>query len=334
MARLVTPPGSAHKYWRLAAGAGLVDQKRADQEIARLEAKRPAARRPSPGRPSAPTPDAAAYTAHVSEPHAPRAQSSSSLRKAQKKPQNRRNRYRSRQRQLLERYLERLLGEGQRDACPRPIPLRAWRAIQLVREAPSKSAARARAILLAHLHRWYVERIRKAAFRPEPARPGGRAPERAELRRRSERSRPALRILDLGIFLWLVSVPTRRRGFARVVTGMGRGVFCSALRDFWTGDHASLSTVFGVDPRTEIPGAAPALEQAGALHYSQVPADRARAADRGPSGYAYNAYWIRRGPANDQVSRRRGLANDASLTEPDWLKVLDWPGDPPTSLEI
>ena len=330
MPRRVTPTGSSHKLWQLAVDRGLVEEGEARAELARQDKRRKSARaaRDVVSSEDRATPDAAAYSAHVFRPHRPRAQSRSSVQRRHDRRQKRLKRYQERQRALLERYRTELVRQGQRDAAPRPIPLKAWSAVQLLRSQSAAKSAKARKILMAQVPRWYAERIRKAAYRPAPARPRRQQALRDEVQRRDASSRAALRTIDMGLFLWLVSEPTGRRGVCRVVRGLGRGVFQSALRDFHTGQYACLSSLFGIDPRAETPGSAPALEQAGAIHYSQIPPDRARAADKGPSGWAFNVYWIRRRPGRASPFRQMGEAFEGIVPDPLWQQALEGPLEP------
>lgn len=207
-----------------------------------------------------------------------------------------------------------LVGAGQRDAAPRGIPLAAYRASQLMRDGTAAVREKATRVFLAQLPRDYRAKVIKAATRPEPHAPGGRAPERTELEPQSKDSRRGRLTLQLGILLYMVSEGTKRRGYDRVARGLGRGVYANMLKDYQSGQNASLSTLFGGDPRRDVPAIAKALEQAGAIHYHQPPSYKAAASDRGPSGFAYNVYWIRRGTRGTTRTSSRSSGNDA-----DWL---------------
>ena len=239
--------------------------------------------------------DDVAYTAHVfrRQSHTPRGQSKRSLQNRRYRRAKRQKEYKERQRTLVERWKAKLDAVGARIDCPRAIPLKAWTAARLMRDQSAGQAWKATKIYLRQLPRHYRQKLLQAALRPKPHAPGDRKPERTEIPERAPRSRQAQRTIHFGIVLYLCSEPTSRRGFDRCVRGLGRGVFQAMLQDFTTEQRAGLSTLFGGDPRCEVPAPAQALEQTGAIRFHQPPADRATAADRGPSGWAYNVYWIR-----------------------------------------
>ncbi len=155
-----------------------------------------------------------------------------------------------------------------------------------------------------------AEAVCRAAFNPEPYKPRrdirrgkragqalypGRAADFGNAARctrwldgqRMENHPGAIRVFACFIFLWLSKSSTRRPGYSYAVRGMGRGIFqsiCRSGHDSITG-HAD-----------GMPGALLALKLAGAIEYNQLPEEKAREydiRDVGPSGHAYNIYWLK-----------------------------------------
>lgn len=102
----------------------------------------------------------------------------------------------------------------------------------------------------------------------------------------------AIRVIQCAVFLWLSKSRTARPGFSYRVRGFGRGVFASICR---CGKDAITGHTDG------LPGALRALHQAGFIQYGQPPSGRVASLDRGPSGHAYNVYWMRSTPEELQL---------------------------------
>ena len=94
----------------------------------------------------------------------------------------------------------------------------------------------------------------------------------------------AILVIACAIFYWLSKGKTRRKGYSYSVRGFGRGVFTAACGG--CGKDALFGHTDG------LPGAMVALKQAGFLEYGQPPAEAVSPYDRGPSGHAYNVYWM------------------------------------------
>lgn len=99
---------------------------------------------------------------------------------------------------------------------------------------------------------------------------------------------------------WLVyslGRDTRRRGFARVLDGVSRGVIAALLPNPSTGEAYTVSHIAATsnDAGRAGPndcGALVALHRAGALFKQQPDAADVPAALVGPSGYAFNVYLV------------------------------------------
>lgn len=156
-----------------------------------------------------------------------------------------------------------------------------------------------RALRSCNMPRWRQDQVLEAAYRPSAHQPkrnvctGRRRtetrfqlPDDRRLPERGEGHPGAIRVIQCAIFLWVSKGPTRRRGFSGRVRGFGRGVFAALTG---AGKDAIIGHCKGV------PGALVALKRAGFVQYGQPPAEKVRAADRGPSGHAYNVYWFPQG---------------------------------------
>jgi hypothetical protein len=140
----------------------------------------------------------------------------------------------------------------------------------------------------------------------------------------------AIRVLCCAIFLWLSKGRTRRRGYSYVVRGFGRGVFssvCQCSKDAVTGQTEGM------------PGALRALALSGFLQYDQPPAQAVTKLDRGPSGHAYNVYWLGATPEEAAVQslheRILGLSKlpvlERLLGDPSQLDAARIQGPPATA---
>lgn len=212
----------------------------------------------------------------------------------------RKERYERRMREQIEKFEAELKACGQLDARPRGIPPRTWRLMQMcgdVRHYSLQERQHAARIALAKLPKPARERVLRAAFHPKPyqatRRFEGRALhecERESLPCRSWSHPTALKTILAALLMWELGEVTRRRGFCKVVRGFGRGVFGAFLQDWATGHHASVASLYGAS--REVPAPMLALKQAGFVYYHQPPAHVVTASDRGPSGHAYNVYWV------------------------------------------
>lgn len=90
---------------------------------------------------------------------------------------------------------------------------------------------------------------------------------------------------------WRMSIRARRRGYARKVEGIPRGLWCSLAMNAQSGERYSVGRLFGTDTNAG-PGIMVQLERAGLFLKLQTPAYKAPARLKGPSGHAFNVYWI------------------------------------------
>lgn len=201
------------------------------------------------------------------------------------------------------RYAQKLRELGQWDAAPQRVPAFVWRRAQLIQADPSGYAAR---VFLATLPPAVARRIWSVALEPAPYAPSREREDRelfkpsgAPLKGHPARwERPgrryvihpaAIRTIAAGCVLWHLGVPTRHKGFGRVVRGFPRRMIAALLQDPASGHRPAITTLYG--HRRGVPGAVRALE--GKLFYvNQPPGDKVRPCDRGPSGHAFNVYWI------------------------------------------
>ena len=100
----------------------------------------------------------------------------------------------------------------------------------------------------------------------------------------------AIRTAALGLALYHLRKRTTRRGFVHVVRGIPRKMFCALAAEGLAGTKPGLSSLFG--NMDEVPGAMRALEGSGFIRIQQPPGAKVAACDRGPSGFAFNTYWI------------------------------------------
>lgn len=98
-------------------------------------------------------------------------------------------------------------------------------------------------------------------------------------------------IVAFGWAVYRLSARARRRGYARRVEGIPRGLFACLVRNAATGERYSVARLFGTDTNAG-PGAFVVLERAGVFLKLQTPAYRAPARLKGPSGHAFNVYWL------------------------------------------
>ncbi len=105
--------------------------------------------------------------------------------------------------------------------------------------------------------------------------------------RRAEEHPGAIRVIQVAVFMWLAKTRTHRAGYSYVVRGFGRGVFSAVCR-------CGKDALFGHEKG--VPGAVKALQLAGFVEYGQPPASKVAEIDRGPSGHAYNVFWLRTDP--------------------------------------
>lgn len=101
----------------------------------------------------------------------------------------------------------------------------------------------------------------------------------------------ARKVVALATMVHRLSVRSRRRGFGRVCRGIGRGLFAAAMRNPQTGESYTIGALFGWNEERRIAPAA-ALAESGAWLVIQPPADVAGPEELGPSGWAYNQYWL------------------------------------------
>jgi len=251
--------------------------------------------------------DAAARVAadqRARNPKRPQGQSRRAKRRAAFEARGRR--VDERMRAHLLKYKALLVGLGQSDADPVPVPPHVHRAGQAVLSDPTGRAAR---VLLASCPPAVARRIRNAALSPQPYAPererhdrtlfvpepgkqlyGRRALWEAPGKRRWHHE-AAIRTVALGIMLYRLRTPTHdRRGFRAVVHGIPREMLCKLARDPRTGAVPCLQTLF--DHRDGVPGNILALYQAGLFYKNQPPGSKVAPCDKGPSGHAFNVYWL------------------------------------------
>lgn len=153
---------------------------------------------------------------------------------------------------------------------PPSIPRRIWIGAQAI----SQSGSTARHAL-AELPREYAARLRHAI------RSSGETHGHITARL----------LVAYGWTVYRLSTESRRRGYARRVEGIPRGLFAAIVRNTQTGERYSVARLFGTTTNAGA-GIFVQLERAGAFLKLQTPAHRAPARLKGPSGHAFNVYWI------------------------------------------
>lgn len=205
----------------------------------------------------------------------------------------------------VQSYAQKLRQNGQHDADPEPIPPAVHRIAELIMADPTCHTGR---IQLAQLPRAQARQVMRAALHPEPYQ-AKRKQEGRELRTPKQSkldghrkhwiaagarrwTHPAaIRTIAIGCAAWRLSKRTRRKGFSRVIRGVPRKMFCALAQDHDTGVRPSTSTLYG--NLDGVPGAVRALAESGFFLTDQPPGGKVKPRDRGPSGYAFNCYWIR-----------------------------------------
>ena len=137
------------------------------------------------------------------------------------------------------------------------------------------------------------------------------------------------RIAALGLALLALSKNTRRHGpWGALVIGVPRGALAALLRDPFDRRHnaaPSTSALFGThrkdaDPTSADVGYFPALRAAGMVYSQQLPKAEAHPCETwGPTGYAFNRYWLLTDAAwkLDSAEARAALAELAELADLD-----------------
>lgn len=177
----------------------------------------------------------------------------------------------------------------------RPLPKVAWFAAYMA-GLDRNGALAMRALASINMPAARMQQVLRAAFEPQGYQPkrnvcsgerGDQTPyelaEGRELQERDQAHPGAVRVIQCAIFLWVAKSRTNRRGFSGKVRGFGRGIFTSLCR---CGKDAITGHADGV------PGALVALRQAGFIQYGQPPSGKVAEIDRGPSGHAYNMFWL------------------------------------------
>lgn len=182
-----------------------------------------------------------------------------------------------------------LTREGAPDCSPRDFPDRAYALARTLVRGTGHQAAKS----LAELPAVYARRVRRAALgvARDAAREGGwseAARELGDIRARL--------VVAAGVVLYHLGQPTRRRGYARVVDGFTREMLAGLFVDPKTHEPYSVSYLWGTSFRRESAwwdcGPFVALARTGAILKVQPPADEVPRRYVGPSGHAFNEYWL------------------------------------------
>ena len=101
-------------------------------------------------------------------------------------------------------------------------------------------------------------------------------------------------IVVAAIMLFREAVPTKKRGFARVLAGVSQNMIAAAFRNPQTGEAYSVGRLFATEIHgdKERAGWVRALARAQALQIIQPPPDVSAKEHVGPSGHALAQYWI------------------------------------------
>ena len=187
-----------------------------------------------------------------------------------------------------QRFEWRLANEGAPDCNPRDLPDRVFAVVRAIIWGGGAQAVKS----LAEMPPVYASRVRRAALGIERLAGGGWS----EPVRGVGHIRARLTIAA-GVSLYLLGMPTRRRGMARVVDGLTRGMLANAFVSPSTGERYSISYLFGTKFKKGPAdwwdcGPFVALSRAGAILKVQPPADEVPRAYVGPRGWAFNEYWL------------------------------------------
>jgi hypothetical protein len=182
-----------------------------------------------------------------------------------------------------------LAREGAPDCSPRDLPDRAYALGRTLVRGTSRQVVKS----LAELPAVYAHRVRRAAR--GVAREAGREGGWSEAARELGDIRARL-VVAAGVVLYHLGQPTRRRGYARVVDGYTREMLAQLFHDPRTNEPYSVSYLFGTKFRPDSEwwdcGPFVALAHTKTILKVQPPADEVPKRYVGPSGHAFNEYWL------------------------------------------